>query len=126
MGGIVLWAVTWSKQEKPGSVKHRFVTYRGVLSLLCNCPQSLCSFFPSFSSPLSSFLLFTVSSYLFTSHPHSCLSLSIQCLTFSMDSCSPLTTIHWESNPRVSKECELPVLIVCTTFIAVYWFKQTI
>ena len=57
MGGIVLWPVTWSKQEKPGSVKHRYVTYRGVLSLLCNCPQSLCSFFPSFSSPLSSFLL---------------------------------------------------------------------
>ena len=57
MGGIILWAVTWSKQEKPGSVKHRYVTYGGALSLLCNCPQCLCSFFPSFSSPLSSFLL---------------------------------------------------------------------
>ena len=85
MGDIILWAVTRSTQTKPGSVKHRYVTYRGVHSLLCNFPQSLCSFFPSFSSPLSSFLLFTFSSYLFTSHPHSCLSLSIQCLTSSMD-----------------------------------------
>ena len=80
MGRILLWAVTRWKQEKRESVKHIYVTYREVLSLLCNFPQSLCSFFPSFSSPLSSFLLPLLS---LPSQTHFCLSLSIQCLTFS-------------------------------------------
>ena len=70
MGRILLWAVTRWKQEKRESVKHIYVTYREVLSLLCNFPQSLCSFFPSFSSSLSSFLLPLLS---LPSHPHFCL-----------------------------------------------------